>query len=122
MVPEQNDQETYEDDFNPNAEPVVPEPGFSGAKMPPRRTGFGLGLFEDSDDSWLEEINAQLYVRPLHSSSRAETSYGVRSLSDESTESFEEETFSDNFHDSSQQNVSIEQEDLSYEAASGDKQ
>ena len=122
VVPEQNDQETYEDDFNPIAEPVVPEPGFSGAKIPPRRTGFGLGLFKDSDDSWLEELNAELYVRPLHSSSRAETSYGVRSLSDEQSESFEEETFSDNFHDSSQQNVSIEQEDLSYEAASGDKQ
>ena len=90
--PEQNDEETYKEDFIPNAESVVPEQ------------------------------NAQPYVQPLHSSSRAETSYSARSLFDESTESFEEETFSDNFHDSSQQNVSIEQEDLSYEAASGDKQ
>ena len=78
VVPVQNDQDTYEDDFNPNAEPVE---------------------VQDSEDEAadanvvLEELNAQLYVRPLHSSSRAETSYSARSLFDESTESFEEETF-----------------------------
>ena len=60
---EQNDEETYKEDFIPNAESVVPEQ------------------------------NAQPYVQPLHSSSRAETSYSARSLFDESTESFEEETF-----------------------------